>query len=105
MCYAIAIAMKSTVGHRSSCLNIILLHSFFLLEAIQLLSKANRIGCFVSYACRPRKSSQLLIDMLLLVLSALWLVGILFDGSLFLITGFTAKRGVFKLIVNLLDLG
>ena len=40
--------------------------------------------------------SQLLFDMLLLVLSALWLVGLLIDGSLFLITGSAAKRAVLK---------
>ena len=35
--------------------------------------------------------------MLLVVLSALWLVGLLIDGSLFLVKEFTARRGVLKL--------
>ena len=49
--------------------------------------------------------SQLLFDMLLLVLSALWLVGLLIDGSLFLITGSAAKRAVLKPIRDLLNIG
>ena len=49
--------------------------------------------------------SQLLFDMLLLVLSALWLVGLLIDGSLSLITGSAAKRVVLEPIRDLLNIG
>ena len=46
-----------------------------------------------------------LLLSLLLVLSALWLVGLLIDGSLFLITGSAAKRGVLEPIRDLLNIG